>query len=281
MAVLCQHHGPGLLFRHTRDDPPHPEWFKMHVHDQCELLYFVAGDACCMVESTAYPMEPHTLLITRPMEAHKMNILSPRPYERYMLNFSPDLIRGVDPSGRLMRPFTDRALGQTNLYTPEEFGPLSPLHLFRAMSRDGLTAAERRTDLLIYLYPLLGQLALAFEKKRIQQPEGERSGLAARIVDYINRHLFEELSVEGLGEVFFISTSQLERIFKRATGATVWGYILRKRLAAARRQILHGDAATTVCLACGFRDYSSFYRAYIREYGVSPRLDRPDDPPVM
>ena len=272
MSVLRQYHGPSMTFLYSRDDPPHPEWFQMHVHDQCELLYFISGDACCMVESTAYPMEPHTLLITRPMEAHKMNILSDRPYERYVLNFDPELLRAVDPEGRLLEPFLDRPLGLNNAYTPADFSYVTPLELFRAMSREGLTAEERRIDLLIYLYPLLGQMRLAYDKKR-RQPTAERSELAARIIDYINRHLFEELTISQLCDYFFISSSQLERIVKRATGSSVWNYISRKRLAAARQLILRGQPASTVCQSCGFRDYSSFYRAYVRVYGRSPQQD--------
>lgn len=277
MPVIRQYHSPSMIFLYMRDDPPHPQHFQMHVHDQCELLYFLSGDACCMIESTAYPMDPHTLLITRPMEAHKMNILSGRPYERFVLNFDPALLQEVDPAGRLMRPFADRPLGQLNRYTPADFGNLVPLDLFWAMSREGLTAEERRTDLLIYLYPLLGQLEQAFYQKRQQAP-CTRSGPAAQIVDYVNRHLFENLSVEGLSARFFLSPSQLERVFHRATGSSVWRYILRKRLAAARQQLLRGQPAAAVCHACGFRDYSAFYRAYVREYGASPQQDQAVSP---
>lgn len=273
MSMLRQYHGPSLLFEYSRDDPPHPEWLRMHVHEQCELLYFISGKACCMIESTAYPMEPHTLLILRPMEAHKMNILENKPYERFVLNFDPELLSEVDPAGRLLQSFMDRPLGQNNAYTPADFGDIAPLKLLQAMSREGLTSEERRTDLLIYLYPLLGQLRLAFDQKRCQN-SCSRSGTAAEIVDYINRHLFEELSVMELSQQFFISPSQLERIFKRATGTSIWNYILRKRLAAARQQILHGQSATVASRSCGFKEYSSFYRAYIRTYHLSPQQDQ-------
>ena len=188
-------------------------------------------------------MVSHTLLITRPMEAHKMNILSDAPYERFVLNVDPQIIREFDPTVRLPRPFYNRALGQGNAYMADEFAALRPLDLFRAMCRYGLTAEQRRVNLLTYLYPLLGQLAEVFDSRQ-EHPAPRRIEPGYQIVEYVNQHLFEELSLESLSRKFYISPSQLSRLFKQATGTSVWGYILYKRMLAARRQILSCQAAT-------------------------------------
>ena len=38
----------------------------------------------------------------------------------------------------------------------------------------------------------------------------------------------------------------------------------------ARQLILSGAAPTKVFAQCGFSDYSAFYRAYRKEFGISP-----------
>ena len=65
----------------------------------------------------------------------------------------------------------------------------------------------------------------------------------------------------------------MNRTFRAATGSTVWHYILEKRLVAAHEQIRAGSPPQTVCFACGFNDYSSFYRAYKAKFQASPRDD--------
>ena len=70
---------------------------------------------------------------------------------------------------------------------------------------------------------------------------------------------------------YLVEGSQLTRIVKDATGSPVWEYITAKRLALAREKMLSGMTALRIAEECGFGDYSSFYRAYVRHYGHSPR----------
>ncbi|MCI8359840.1 MAG: AraC family transcriptional regulator [Clostridiales bacterium] len=71
-----------------------------------------------------------------------------------------------------------------------------------------------------------------------------------------------------------MSRSQLNRLFRQATGSSVWDYILLKRLVAARNAIRKGSAASEAAIACDWKDYSSFYRSYKTRFGVSPTAGR-------
>ncbi|MBO5783869.1 MAG: helix-turn-helix transcriptional regulator, partial [Clostridia bacterium] len=55
------------------------------------------------------------------------------------------------------------------------------------------------------------------------------------------------------------------------TGSTVWEYVTIKRLIRAREIIGAGTSPTEAAGACGFNDYSAFYRASRRQFGHSPR----------
>ena len=94
------------------------------------------------------------------------------------------------------------------------------------------------------------------------------------ILQYVNRHLYEELTLDELCRQFYISKTQLGRLFRAATGSTAWDYILVKRLIRARQLILSGVSITEASVCCGFRDYSTFYRAYKKRYDTSPTADR-------
>ena len=60
------------------------------------------------------------------------------------------------------------------------------------------------------------------------------------------------------------------RKFKDETGYSMHQYVLEKRVLAARGLILAGESAATASMECGFRDYSTFSRAYKKLLGKLP-----------
>ena len=67
-----------------------------------------------------------------------------------------------------------------------------------------------------------------------------------------------------------MSPSQINRIFNKITGTSVYNYVLSKRLVYAQGMIMRGEGAGSACVACGFRDYSSFFRQYKKRFGTPP-----------
>ena len=76
-----------------------------------------------------------------------------------------------------------------------------------------------------------------------------------------------------LAEKFYMSKFYICRCFRNATGLTIHEYIRRKRLTKVRELKNTGKSISEAALEAGFHDYSSFYRAYVKEYGNQPRKD--------
>ena len=95
-----------------------------------------------------------------------------------------------------------------------------------------------------------------------------------RIIWYLNQHLKENITLDQLSERFFISKHHLNKVFRKATGTTVFDYLLHKRITAAQQLLITGYSAQEAASQAGFGDYSSFYRAYTRINGHSPLRDR-------
>lgn len=62
----------------------------------------------------------------------------------------------------------------------------------------------------------------------------------------------------------------MNKVFRKATGTTVFDYLLHKRITAAQQLLITGYSAQEAASQAGFGDYSSFYRAYTRINGHSP-----------
>ena len=101
--------------------------------------------------------------------------------------------------------------------------------------------------------------------------EKEEKTLYQNIVDYIEQHIHEALSLNTLSEQFYVSKYHISHVFKAQIGLSVHQYILKKRLYICKSALLQGTNISTAYLQCGFNDYSSFFKAFKKEFGLSPK----------
>ena len=88
---------------------------------------------------------------------------------------------------------------------------------------------------------------------------------------YIKEHLLEELSLEQLEKEFFVSKYHICREFKRLTGQSPHSYIIKARLDLCKRYIEQGKSIHEVYQLGGFGGYNHFFRAFKKEYGITPK----------
>lgn len=269
MPHLFSYRDKDLYSHHTIDHHPHPENFSMHAHEMMEIYFFISGTGSYLVEGTAYSLQPNDILVMRSSETHTLSISPDEPYERIAIHFSPSLITPVDPEHRLLRPFLDRPLGQLNHYPASK----DPDGHLRAAFSDFVfeQVPDIRLNLFARLLLFLSVLNGQFEQ--VGTHHVPTTGLQSQLVAYVNEHLFEDLSLQSVADHFYRSRSQISRIFQQTTGSPLWEYVTLKRLMSARAMIQRGETATNACTACGFSDYSSFFRSYRAHFGHPPRED--------
>lgn len=258
----------GVRLSHAVDERPDNRDFHLHVHDNFELYCMVSGNVGYVVEGRTYPLRSGSMMLMRSSETHRLVVYGKERYERYTLNFYPSFLLEHGFSEDLLRPFIERDLGERNLYLPEEFEAPEPLALFRRMCTACATLSEQDA-ILSHLPLLLCGVHAAFLCRPTQEtlPKDE---VGREMIEYINSHLTEELSLACIASQIHMSPSQVNRVFRRSTGTSVYHYILSKRLLAAQTLILRGESAVKASQACGFGDYSAFYRLYKKRFGCAP-----------
>ena len=264
-----------IIFHHSLSKNPDPDKFTMHAHKMCEILYFLSGSGKYIVEGSEYTIEPGSLMLMRQSEAHKVQIRPDCTYERIALHFSPSIIQQIDPEGKLLAAFKNRPLGQRNFYHRGSYRSGFVLECLNSMKSDTDDDYSRRLSIISHLFPILSEVNAAFITRQDETESKPYQNISRELVYYVNYNLMSpDLSLDSLCEHFLVSKCHLNRIFKNATGSTVWDYVLIKRMMAARQMLKSGKPASEVCQACGFRDYSSFYRLYKKYFNTTPQKEK-------
>ncbi len=265
MAIIALHEADDFSISHSFDTSPVDNHFDYHIHDSYELFCLVRGKVGYIVEGHTYKLKPGAVLLMRKGEAHKLVVNESEEYERYVLNFRPEIFSSFSPA--LLTPYTNRALGTANLYLPQVLD-ISAISMLEKVFKEAPIIGARDA-VTINVASLLSSIGIAFSRADVKHPRIENE-LGDAIISYINENLLSELSLKIISDAIHISSSQINRIFKRISGTSVYDYILSKRLILFQEKLSSGMSASEASQECGFRDYSSFYRLYKKRFGVAP-----------
>lgn len=271
---------PEFEIHHRRDDLNnyHPakneQPIQLHHHDFYEIYYFISGNVDYLVENKTYHLQPGDLILMSPLELHQPLFSNHSGiYERIVLWIDGQKLSGLStPEISFLSCFKQSHSDTTNrIYHIAEERQKMLLFFLDELANtmntntiySPLIANTLLTWLLCNFHSLTSQIPSVQEHRRM-------SVQIANCVDYINLHLSENLSLDVLSKECFISKQHLLRTFKEAMGFSVHQYIQKKRLLTARQYMQNGDSPKEAAFKCGFSDYSVFYRAYMKEYGISP-----------
>lgn len=88
---------------------------------------------------------------------------------------------------------------------------------------------------------------------------------------FIDTHFEEDLKLDFLSHIRFMSKYHLQRLFKRYYGQTPRQYLIDKRIEKAKEHLKNGMTVTETCFAVGFESLGSFSKLFKSKIGKSPR----------
>lgn len=91
-----------------------------------------------------------------------------------------------------------------------------------------------------------------------------------QLVDYIEEHLDEELSLGEAAKILGLSEYHLKRTFSFIAGVSLGEYIRNRRLACANRDLVEGQTVTAVAFNYGYQSLEGFSRAFREWSGYLP-----------
>jgi AraC family transcriptional regulator len=116
---------------------------------------------------------------------------------------------------------------------------------------------------------------IRLERTRSAAARPLRGGLPVwqqrRVVEFIEEHLAEEISLAALAKLVDLSLYHFARVFRQSFGAPPHRYHLARRIDRARSLLQRPELSVTqVGIQVGFRETSSFARAFRKFTGLTP-----------
>lgn len=242
-----------------------------HYHSFHKILVFLSGHAGYAIEGKSYALEPGDLVLVPKGCIHRPEVSGSAAYERIILYISPAFLQRAAMNCNLEACFSQakqdysyvlRPAGQTNRLVQ------LLTQLEGAMAEGGFGAALLCQTLLLQFLIHLTKDTASHQLRYVTMANCDEKIVS--ILKYLNLHLTQRLSIDSLASQFYMSKYYMMRKFKAETGYTIHAYLNEKRLLLAKEQIAAGKNPSEIWEKCGFGDYSTFFRAYKKQFGVSP-----------
>lgn len=254
-----------------------PKGGRFHLHDTCEVYFFMEGDISYFVEKSHYQMSYGDLIITNDTEIHAPVFQSNNTYERIIFHYSPAFLDLINlPGFYAGSAFYMRPNGQNN-----------KVHLegsdIQYIKETALKISELNKDLsgenLFLKFCVLSELAVfinrcykanSISNDNILTVASPLPDQIIAIINYIDKNLDKNLSLDLFEKEFYINRTYLCYLFKKHMSKTLHQYIIYRRISSAKRLLSKGYNVSETSFLCGFNDYSNFIKTFKNITGKTP-----------
>ena len=250
-----------------------------HAHDYYECYLFLEGDVTMEImkntgECERYKMTPGDLMIVPPgISHHALMHESEEYYRRFVFWISKDCCnRLLSESVDYMYLMQRAEAFKKYIYhlEPAQFHQVESkfLRLLEETNGERYASDAFRHICLCDLILTINRIIYDEDHRHVG---GDELTLFQNILSYVENNLEAPLSLDDVAGEFYVSKYYVAHLFKDTLGISLHQYIIKKRLSECRNAIINGGSITTTYERFGFRDYSSFFKAFKKEYGMSPK----------
>jgi YesN/AraC family two-component response regulator len=244
----------------------------IHVHDCYEIYYSISGGKKFLIGDKCYDVEPGNIFVISNYESHYLSQIDAAAHERIVISIYPKFLDELSTQNtNLAYCFRQRDGEYSNRIKLDKDSQnrfIYYVHKITGASDYGADLIE--SSALVELMIMINRV---FQKKK--EPETaafyKYNNIVGKVIEYINKHIVEKLSIAVLSDKFYVSESYICRVFKSETGTTINKYITARRISIAKILLMDGASVSEACEKSGFNDYVNFVKSFTKTVGTSPK----------
>ncbi len=243
--------------------------FEIHTHyDKFEIYYFLKGDLYFAFEGKRFDVQEGSMIIIATGMLHRPIIKKACLYSRKRLLFTKEIFTDFNATElELYKMLQENKIIILSKDTVEK----AHLNDLFCKTEEYLSLHTKHGDFcaVISLFSLLIKICENIDMSATSN-DALHNDTVLKIIRYINDNLNESLTYKELAKQFFISEKSLYKFFKKETGFTLSSYINESRIVKAQSVLNSGKSAKEAAIEAGFKDYTVFYRNFLKHTGITP-----------
>lgn len=235
---------------------------RIHWHEPIELLYFVRGKSVTACNLKEYTVTKGDIVFINGNELHT-GIINQIDSMFYCIQFDPVFFHNLIGNEYLIFQ---------NLIQDEDCTKLlDKLILASTEKPTAKSIVENKKIAYEFIILLTERYVKNTLEEKDYKKQFKKLDTFHRIVDYLDRHFAEDLSIEDLAATFNISASYFAHLFKEYAQKSVIEYINETRIMHAKNFLEKEEIPISeIALRVGFSDINYFSRKFKAIAGVTP-----------
>ena len=243
-----------------------------HFHGTYEIYYLLSGQRTYFIKDRSYLISPGDLVFINKHDVHKTSDVGQPGHERIVINFSDNFI-GSD------HPFYHPSLFGVYQQSAHVLSLNLQDQIFVQTIMNKLTKElkDKQTGYETYIKLLLVELLLfssRYAERHESVPFEHASPLhkkISEIVQHINGHYQEPMTLSGISELFYMSPYYMSRAFKEITGFTFIEYVNMTRIREAQKLLRESNRKIIdIADSVGFENIAHFGRMFKKLTKLTP-----------
>lgn len=247
----------------------------LHVHTFYEVYLFIHGSVNYLVENEIYHLKENDILIIPAGCPHQSLIQnSSEHYERINLWIKQEAFDKLSTKDIDLSACLSRDALHSNYLIPCSSNENKLIRM--AIEQLEILQSESRFGREVSIQDFLRQIILYANHYCTTGLPGQTQAqvlnnpLVSSAIISISEKLAGPITLESIANSLYVSKYHLAHTFKQHMGISVHQYIINMRLVKSKQMINMGSSMQEICEACGFSNYSNFYKLFKARMGISP-----------
>lgn len=246
---------------------------KLHSHEYFQIYYIKKGSLIHHINNHKAKLVVGDMFIVPPGIKHKISDDEDAAF--YSLSFLPNAVISYTHDS-FASSFLNNQLAQNNIRLKISLSSEEALRveniisqIYKEFENKKIGYGEIVKSYILVLISIFARLYYESAPSTIQIEDNKHFIL--RCIEYIDNHYYQDINLESIVRLSAMSKTKFCKVFSDTTGCSFNTYLNQQRIRKATEYIKSGYKITAIYGLCGYNDFSTFYRNFVKITGLSPR----------